>query len=114
MHTHKYMYIYDDNIHSDYSSIYISVYFNNCYSFYEFYHISAYLLISPSFCPYATPSVYVCIVDMIHVGNNNESQLEELLSRKERKLICDLGSITPYGLNQDDGSYSQNKRCTNQ
>ena len=28
---------------------------------------------------------HVCIVDMIHVGNNTESQLEELLSRKERK-----------------------------
>ena len=25
---------------------------------------------------------HVCIVDMIHVGNNTESQLEELLSRK--------------------------------
>ena len=28
---------------------------------------------------------HVCIVSMIHVGNNNESQLEKLLSRKERK-----------------------------
>ena len=35
---------------------------------------------------------HVCIVDMIHVGNNNESQLEELLSRKERKWIWDLRS----------------------
>ena len=26
--------------------------------------------------------LHVCIVDMIHVGNNTESQLEELLSRK--------------------------------
>ena len=35
---------------------------------------------------------HVCIVDMIHVGNNTESQLEELLSRKERKWIWELGS----------------------
>ena len=37
----------------------------------------------------------VCIADMIHVGNNTESQIEELLGRKERKLIWDLGSIAP-------------------
>ena len=54
---------------------------------------------------------HVSIVDMIHIGNNTESQLDELLSRKERKWIWDLCSITPYGLNQDDGYYSQNKRC---
>ena len=54
---------------------------------------------------------HVSIVDMIHVGNNTESQLEELLSRKERKWIWDLCSITPYGLNQDDGYYCQKKRC---
>ena len=54
---------------------------------------------------------HVSIVDMIQVGNNTESQLDELLSRKERKLIWDLCSITPYGLNQDDGYYCQNKRC---
>ena len=54
---------------------------------------------------------HVSIVDMIHIGNNTESQLDELLSRKERKWIWDLGSITPYGLNQDDGYYCQNKRC---
>ena len=30
---------------------------------------------------------HVCIVDMIHVGNNTESQLEELLRRKKRKWI---------------------------
>ena len=47
----------------------------------------------------------------IQVGNNTESQLDELLSRKERKWIWDLCSITPYGLNQDDGYYSQNKGC---
>ena len=50
---------------------------------------------------------------MIHVGNNTESQLEEFISRKERKLIRDSGSITPYGLDQDDGFYRQNKRCRN-
>ena len=55
----------------------------------------------------------VFIVDMIHVGNITESQLEELLSRKERKCIWDLGSITPYGLCQDDGFYCQNKWCRN-
>ena len=42
---------------------------------------------------------HVSIVDMIHVGNNTDSQLDELLSRKERKWIWDLCSITPYGLN---------------
>ena len=56
---------------------------------------------------------HVSIVDMIRVGNNTESQLEELLSRKERKWIWDLGSITPYGLVQNDGFYCQNKRCRN-
>ena len=54
---------------------------------------------------------HVSIVDMIQVGNNTESQLDELLSRKERKWIWDLCSITPYGLNPDDGYYCQNKRC---
>ena len=56
---------------------------------------------------------HVCIVEMIHVGNNTESQLEELLSRKERKWIWDLDSLAPYGLSQDDGFYCQNKRCIN-
>ena len=42
---------------------------------------------------------HVCIADMIHVSNNTEFQLEELLGRKERKWIRDLGSITPYGPN---------------
>ena len=50
-----------------------------------------------------TDYFHVSIVDMIHVGNNTESQLDELLSRKVRKWIWDLCSITPYGLNQDDG-----------
>ena len=50
---------------------------------------------------------HVSIVDMIQVGNNTESQLDELISRKERKWICDLCSITPYDLNQDDGYYCQ-------
>ena len=54
---------------------------------------------------------HVSIVDMIQVGNNTESQLDELLGRKERKWIWDLCSITPYGLNQDDGYYCRNKRC---
>ena len=54
---------------------------------------------------------HVSIVDMIQVSNNTESQLDELLSRKELKWIWDLCSITPYGLNQDDGYYCQNKRC---
>ena len=53
---------------------------------------------------------HVSIVDMIHVGNNAESQLDELLGRKERKWIWDLWSITPYGLDQDGGYYCQNKR----
>ena len=56
---------------------------------------------------------HVCIVYMIHIGNNTVSQLEELLSRKERQWIWELGSMTPYDLNQDDGFNSQNKRCRN-
>ena len=54
---------------------------------------------------------HVRIVDMIHVGNNTESQLDDILCRKERKWIWDLCSITPNGLIQDDGYYCQNKRC---
>ena len=57
--------------------------------------------------------LHVCIVDMIHVGKNTESQLEELLGRKERKWIWDLGSMTPYGLLQDEEVYCQNKRSRN-
>ena len=53
---------------------------------------------------------HVCIVDMIIVGNNTESQLKVLPSSKERKWILDLCSITPYGLDQYDGLYCQNKR----
>ena len=40
-------------------------------------------------------------IDYFHVcinSSNTESQLEELLSRKDRKWIWDLGSIYPYGL----------------
>ena len=37
---------------------------------------------------------HVSIVDMIHVSSNIESKLDELLNRKERILIWDLGSIT--------------------
>ena len=33
---------------------------------------------------------HMCIVDIIHVGNNAESQLDEFFSRKERKWILDL------------------------
>ena len=51
----------------------------------------------------------LCIVDLIRVDNNNEHQLDELLGRKERKLIWDLASITPYGLGKDGGFYCQNK-----
>ena len=42
----------------------------------------------------------VCIVDMIRVDNNNEHQLDELLSGQERKWIWDLGSTTPYCLSK--------------
>ena len=51
----------------------------------------------------------VCILDMIHVDNNDEHQLEELLRRKDRKCIWDLGSIAQNGLSQDDEFYSQEK-----
>ena len=44
-------------------------------------------------------------------STNKRCNIYELLSRKERKWIWDLCSITPYGLNQDDGYYCQNKRC---
>ena len=56
---------------------------------------------------------HVSIVDMIHVGNNTESQLDEFLSRKERKWIWDLCSITPYGLTKDDGYYCKTKGVEN-
>ena len=55
--------------------------------------------------------IQVCTVGLIPVDNNNEHQVEELLRRKEHKWIWDLGSITPYGLNQDYGFYCKNKRC---
>ena len=32
-----------------------------------------------------TDYFHVCILDMIHIGNNTEYLLEELLRRKERK-----------------------------
>ena len=53
------------------------------------------------------------LVPLTHVSNNKEHQPEELHSRKERKCIWDKGSITPYGLNQDDRFYHQNKKCRN-
>ena len=71
--------------------------------------ISFYMMFESAMTDY----IHVCIVDMIHVGNNTESQLEELLSRKERKWIRELGSISNNGLCQDDGFYCQNKRCRN-
>ena len=55
----------------------------------------------------------VCIVNKTRVDNNNEQQLEELLNRKECKLIWKLGSITPYGLIHDDAFCCYNKRCEN-
>ena len=56
-------------------------------------------------------SFQICIVGLIRLDNNIEIQFEELLGRKERKWIWDLGSITPYSLGQVDGDYCQNKRC---
>ena len=47
---------------------------------------------------------------MIHIDNNTESQLDELLCRTERKWIWDLCSITPNGLSHDDGYYCQSQR----
>ena len=55
---------------------------------------------------------HVSIVDMIQVGNNTESQLVELLSRKERKWIGDLCSITPYGLNQDVCAWKSRRKLS--
>ena len=52
---------------------------------------------------------HVFIVDMMHVEQQNEYQLEELLGRKEHKRIWDLGSITPLY----DGFYCQNRKCGN-
>ena len=52
-------------------------------------------------------------IDYFHVGNNTESQLEELLGRKERKWIWELGSITPYGPCLDDEVYCQDESCRN-
>ena len=46
---------------------------------------------------------HVCIVDLIRVEKNTEHQLEELVRRKERKWIRDLGSIRSYSINQEDG-----------
>ncbi|KAJ8039742.1 hypothetical protein HOLleu_13841 [Holothuria leucospilota] len=54
---------------------------------------------------------HVYIVDYVHVANSSRQQLHQLLNRKERKWIWDLSSTAPYGLNQDDGYFSQNKRC---
>ena len=54
---------------------------------------------------------HVWLDDMIHVGNNTESKFEELLGRKERKWIWELGSITPYGPCLDDEVYCQDERC---
>ena len=42
-----------------------------------------------------TDYFHVSIVGMIQVDNNTESQLDELLSRKERKWIWDLCSLWP-------------------
>ena len=72
--------------------------------------ISFYIVIKICHC---IDYFHVCIVEMIHVRNNNESQLEELLGWAKRKWIWDLGSITPYGLSQGDGLYCQNKRYRN-
>ena len=46
---------------------------------------------------------------MIHVGSNTESQLEEILCKKERKWIWYSGSIITYGINKNDGSYCLKK-----
>ena len=59
---------------------------------------------------YGLDYFHVHIVDSVHVANNSRHYLHQLLNRKERIWIWNLGSITPYGLNQDGGFFSQNKR----
>ena len=43
----------------------------------------------------------MCIVDIIHVGNNDWHRFEELHNIKEHKSIWVLVSITPHGLNEE-------------
>lgn len=48
---------------------------------------------------------HVQIVDTLHVANSSRQQLHQLLNRKERKWIWNLGTIAPDELNQDDGFF---------
>jgi hypothetical protein len=44
------------------------------------------------------------------VISNEDSNLQQLLNRKEREWIWKLDSLSPNGLNMDDGFYSQNRK----
>jgi len=52
----------------------------------------------------------VQIVDKVFVKNQSSKDLHEALIIKEREWIWKLETVTPKGLNLDDGFYSQNKR----
>ena len=54
-------------------------------------------------------SFKVQIVDCIFKANGNKGTLEKLLMKKEREWIWRLVTVSPNGLNMDDGFYCQNK-----
>ena len=54
-------------------------------------------------------SFKVQIVDRVLIGNRNKETCDLLLNVKEREWIWKLDTVTPKGLNMDDGFYCQNK-----
>ena len=52
----------------------------------------------------------VQIVDHIYIGGRTKEQLHDELNTRERKWIWKLDTVSPKGLNTDDGFYTQNKK----
>ena len=55
----------------------------------------------------------VQIVDHIYIGGRTKEQLHDELNTRERKWIWKLDTVSPKGLNTDDGFYTQNKKSRN-
>ena len=55
----------------------------------------------------------VQIVDCIDSRGRTNEQLHDELNKREKEWIWKLDTISPKGLNTDDGFYSQNKKTRN-
>ena len=60
---------------------------------------------------HGTDKFNVQILDSVTLESSASAQAHVLLNKKEREWIWKLNTVTPNGLNSDDGFFSQNKKA---